>query len=364
MANANHCRLAKALGWLLLTAIPPACGSGYAAPASSAPAAPPVVLATIAPGETRVFTVADGGRTACAGVLENPGHLPPAASTENECAISLIRYGSLFNAHDAIENQVWARAAQGPPPLSLLPSRAQSGVYNDFTVRDELTVDGWRSTMVDAQIAVTFDFAGTITGLSVYREQLSLSLVIEDVTVETHPVPVGTLELLTQGRDGDQGITDVSGTLERVTADDETNGLLVKLRRGSTYRVWLQLAATSFGSGWAEGSAQWSIVVVSIDEDTEVPDLGNAIESIRRLSIEEHLESGNALVSLYLPRERGGQLESVLDLVDSLIVASTEAGLAVGNAPYFMELARAESDGGSGRTAFGYASSAYRLMSQ
>ena len=246
---------------VLLISMPLGCDSGHASPASPPPPPPPAFTTaagpTIAPGETMVFTSADGGSTACAGLLDNPINLPPPPSSEINCF--LPRYGVLpvFNNNDPATNFVKV-TANGDPVGAIIPAHAASAVYNDFTV------EGSRNTLVDAQIAVTFDYVGKIAGASVYRDELSLSLRVEDVTAG---LPVGSLSLFDQGRDGDQGVTDVSGTAEIVPVDDESNGFLVQLRRGHSYRVWFQLEASNFGAGAVGGEAQWSTIVVSIDED-------------------------------------------------------------------------------------------------
>ncbi len=239
--------------------IAPASASGSPAP-PAASAASVGSGPTIAPGQTRIFTVADGGETACSSLLDIPILLlPPPPSSEDECMAS--RYGIVFNTNQPSTNKVtvFAQGLEGQTS-ALIPAHASSAVYNDFTVAGPL------DSLVDAQIAVTFDFVGTIAGLSVYRDELSLSLVVEDLT---NAQPVGALSLVTQGRDGDQGVTDVTGTAEGVPVDDASGGLIVKVRRGHTYRVWFQLEVDNFGLGYARGAAQWSTLVVSIDEDCE-----------------------------------------------------------------------------------------------
>lgn len=225
-------------------------------PVTRSPARP-ANIPTIAPGQTRIFGVADGGATACAGLLNNPISLPPPSSREVNCL--LPRYGVFLNGNDPTTNSVNVFSlltGSGAPPS--IPAHAASAVYNEFTVQ------GAGGGLVDAQIAVRFDFVGNIVGVSLYRNELSLSLVVEDVTAGQ---PVGELSLFSQGRDGDQGLTDVSGAVEIVPVDDGSNGFIVKVRRGHTYRVSFQLEVQQFGFGLGRAEAQWSTMVVSLGED-------------------------------------------------------------------------------------------------
>jgi len=247
--------LAFALPALLALA---ACDMGHAA--SPAPPPPPGAqgFPVVSPGGTLSFASASGGATACAGLLDDPLTLPLPPSDADNCF--LPRYGilPLFNRNDPALNFVKV-TANGANPQSLnIPAHAASAVFNEFTVA------GPQGTLVEAQIAVMYDYVGTIAGLSVYRDALSLTLVVEDLTDGT---PVGSLDLLEQSRDGDQGITDVSGTAETVPADDEVGSLVVLLRRGHSYRVSFQLEASNFGAGAVGGESQWSALVVSVDED-------------------------------------------------------------------------------------------------
>lgn len=249
---------------LVLAVLPLAFDTGHSASASPPDTPPPRAMSfpgvpTIAPGETRIFTVADGGSTACAEPLDNPINLPPPSSSAAICL--LPRYGIILNGNDPSTNFLSVFSVltgAGVPPS--IPAHAASAVYNEFTV------EGSRETLVDAQIAVTFDYVGNIVGVSLFRYEVSLSLVVQDVT---DGQPVGALSLFSEGRNGSQGVTDIAGAAEIVPVDDASNGFIVKLRRGHTYRVWFQLEVDHFGFGLGRAEAQWSTMAVSIDEDCE-----------------------------------------------------------------------------------------------
>jgi hypothetical protein len=88
----------------------------------------------------------------------------------------------------------------------------------------------------------------------------------------------------------------------------------------------------------------------------------DSVEIAERQQIESGLMNHVPAVLHVLPAASGGQLEKVLYLVDERIAQTASAGLPTNNAPYFMNLARAELTQGAYRTAWSRANTAYRLL--
>ena len=222
---------------------------------------------TIGPGDTAVFTTADGGQIACAALDFTPNRLPLPPSTADHCL--LPRYGVGYTTSDPSTNTVWAMSVLSAG-LSAIPGTATSSVYNDFTVAAERHHDAGtsrrRNPLVDAQIAVTYDFVTQTGGVSVYRDEISLALRVQDLTAS---LPVGTLSLFNNERTGDQGVTDIVASIVTIPVDDGSDSFVVKLRRGHSYRVYFELSTSNFGVGGARAQAQWSRLAVSVDEDDD-----------------------------------------------------------------------------------------------
>jgi hypothetical protein len=183
-------RIAGALLVLALAAHPalaahaPAGSSNHPSIGDTAAAQPDATAADrISPGQTKIFTASDGGSTSCLGLALNPIALPLPDSSSSVCL--LPRYGVNLNSNDPSTNFVSVFTfLTGVGIPALIPAQATSIVYKD------ITVEGPGSGIVDAQVSVSFDYIGDIVGVSLYRNALSLSLQIDDLT---NGAPVGTL---------------------------------------------------------------------------------------------------------------------------------------------------------------------------
>lgn len=230
--------------------------------------AQPAALRSISPGSTVSFTANDGGGYSCTALELAVASLPLPSNNVDNCA--LPRYWTITGwtrSGDAATNSAWAASAILGTPATVLPGSASSWVYNEFKVADG-SHDGsstrGKRRLLDAQVAVTYDYVTQLGGLSLHRHESSLGLRIEDVT---SGVPVGTLALATHDSTGDQGLTDVAFETFVVPVDDGTGHVAVKLREGHTYRIYFELAASNAGIGGARAQAQWSKLVVSIDDE-------------------------------------------------------------------------------------------------
>ena len=149
------------------------------------------------------------------------------------------------------------------------PIYSTASVYNDFFVPGP--PDG---NMVDVQITVQYDFTGNIAGAGLYAMSNSLALRVQDRTANAL---VARQDLISMDRQGDQGVTDVSGAQERRVLMGEVGHLLVKLRRGHHCRLHFELesSASTFavGSMRADAFAKWNRLSVNVGED-EVELLG------------------------------------------------------------------------------------------
>lgn len=263
-------RVARAVGPIVITSVLLTVGPdpGIALRAAGDGTEPATGAArTIAPGDTSVFATADGGEIACAALDFTPNRLPLPPSTADHCL--LPRYGVGYTTSDPSTNTVWAMSVLSAG-LSAIPGTATSRVYNDFTVAADRHRDAGtsrrRNPLVDAQIAVIYDFVTQTGGVSVYRDEISLGLRVQDLTAG---LPVGTLSLFNNDRSGDQGVTDIVASIVTIPVDDGSDSFVVKLRRGHSYRVYFELSTSNFGVGGARAQAQWSTLAVSVGEDDE-----------------------------------------------------------------------------------------------
>jgi hypothetical protein len=76
--------------------------------------------------------------------------------------------------------------------------------------------------VVDAQIATTFDFAGSLFGAGAYKGTATVSLHVTDITGGSS-VPIASHALFEQERSGDQGLTDISAAGETQTLRGSAN---------------------------------------------------------------------------------------------------------------------------------------------
>ena len=150
-----------------------------------------------------------------------------------------------------------------------LPIYSTASVYNDFIVPGP--PDG---NMVDVQITVQYDFTGNLAAAGIYSVSNSLVLRVQDRTANAL---VARQELVNMQRQGDQGVTDVSGAQERSVLTGEVGHVAVKLRRGHHYRLHFELesSAVTFlvGTMRADAFAKWNRLSVNVGED-EVELLG------------------------------------------------------------------------------------------
>jgi hypothetical protein len=150
-----------------------------------------------------------------------------------------------------------------------LPIYSTASVYNDFIVPGP--PDG---NMVDVQITVQYDFTGNLAAAGIYSVSNSLVLRVQDRTANAL---VARQELVNMQRQGDQGVTDVSGAQERSVLTGEVGHVAVKLRRGHHYRLHFELESSAvtfiLGTMRADAFAKWNRLSVNVGED-EVELLG------------------------------------------------------------------------------------------
>jgi hypothetical protein len=144
-----------------------------------------------------------------------------------------------------------------------IPIYSTASVYNDFFIPGP--PDG---NMIDVQITVQYDFTGNIAGAGIYAMSNSLALRVQDRTANAL---VARQEFISMERQGDQGVTDVSGAQERRVLTGEVGHMLVKLRRGHHYRLHFELesSASTFVAGTmrADAFAKWNRLSVNVGED-------------------------------------------------------------------------------------------------
>lgn len=282
------------------------------------------VAVAIEPGEELSFTNADGGATECR-------RLNTARGCNGVLNPFTANYDTSSNTVDASFDGIIATGIG-------LPNIASASIYNNFSL------SGSPDNFVDVQISVTYDFQGSLFGGAAYETAVTVILKVEDITGSANKA-IGSLELFRQDRSGDQGLTDLSVGGERYSLKDESAKFLVKLRRGRDYRIWFSVEALVekflVGKASAYANATRKDLTVRVDED-EVELMATNNETIDRTDkrqIEENLEAKNMIVSLILPEEHGGQLEAVIDLVETLIYNSENAGFDTKKSKFFFNRA-------------------------
>jgi len=147
-----------------------------------------------------------------------------------------------------------------------IPHYATSWLYKDIEIGD-LSGEG---NFVDVQISPTYTWEGGILGGGNYEGRFSLSIEIEDITADTSTTGIGSFDLVSRDRSGDQGLTDVAAGAVTYDRNMDTAHFQIKLRRGRTYRIYFK--AEALGSPLLTGiessvRARWEKVGVSIGID-------------------------------------------------------------------------------------------------
>ena len=211
---------------------------------------------TVPINETVTFSVAENGQggcrqgstsVACSNFLGETAARPATREVETSARIGQLQMAGYIG----------------------LPIYSTASVYNDFFVPGP--PDG---NMVDVQITVQDDFTGNLAAAGIYAVSNSLVLRVQDRTANAL---VARQELVNMQRQGDQGVTDISGAQERSVLTGEVGHLLVKLRRGHHYRLHFELESSAvtflLGAMRADAFAKWNRLSVNVGED-EVELLG------------------------------------------------------------------------------------------
>ncbi|HET9361416.1 MAG TPA: hypothetical protein VFO58_16805 [Vicinamibacterales bacterium] len=143
--------------------------------------------------------------------------------------------------------------------------------YAAARLHADIELAGPPNSVVDVQIATTFDFDGAVSGAGAYKTTASASLHVTDITGST-ALPVASHTLFQQERSGDQGPSpsiDVAG--ESQTLRNDASTFRVTLRRGRTYRLTFEAQvlgeALVVGAVSSEARATWIRSAVTVDED-------------------------------------------------------------------------------------------------
>lgn len=129
-----------------------------------------------------------------------------------------------------------------------IPHYATSWLYKDIEI-DDLSGEG---NFVDVQISTTYTWEGGILGGGNYEGRFSLSIEIEDITDDTNnPEGIGSFDLVSRDRSGDQGVTDVAAGGITYDRNKDTAHFQIKLQRGRTYRI--NFKAEAYGSPLLSG---------------------------------------------------------------------------------------------------------------
>ena len=210
---------------------------------------------TVNPGENWNFINAEGGDLEC----RNKDII-------TDCDDGIF----VFTTFDASSN--FARAVcNGTIETSGVgrPWIPRAAVYNDFSI------PGSPDNFVDVQISITYDFEGALHGRVAYETAATVTLRVVDVTSDNRPdlnagSNIGSFELFHQDRSGDQGLTP-SFESENYDLNDANSSLILKLRRGRTYRIWFEAEALAelfiVGNARASSAAAWKKLSVWVDED-------------------------------------------------------------------------------------------------
>lgn len=238
---------------------------------------------TVAPGEIISFDKADSGMVECRG---KDVYLTPIANCLFPPWVSVLPIPGTLPLQDPWVHTTWwsgtwdlwaNRSSTGASAAvsSLMgsyvldwgvPYYAVGGVYNDFIIDDP---DNTQS-FIDTQISIVYDTDGGIAGVGNYDGQVTVSLEIEDLSGVT-PRVVGSLELFSKDRTGDQGFTDVAVGASSFDRNGETANYLLKLQRGQTYRIWLKAEAYGapliFSEVESSVRAGWTELSVAVDQE-------------------------------------------------------------------------------------------------
>jgi outer membrane murein-binding lipoprotein Lpp len=200
-------------------------------------------------GDTIEFTQGDGGAVEC--------RIDSAVQVCTDAAFAGTVFDATGRSVSAVVDQATAGAGAG--------NYAAASVYNDFTVA------GVATSLVEAQVSATFDWAGSILSAVPYEGELLLNLTVSDITGGAPGVAVATHTLFRQSRSGDQGVGGDTPSPESQIVSGANSSFIVKLRRGQTYRLAFQ--AVALGETLIEGAVQasagaaWSSLSVSLEED-------------------------------------------------------------------------------------------------
>lgn len=216
---------------------------------SLVPMAPALATEFVGPGETLAFTHADGGMRECRikdiYIGESPvlgcGDLFTVWRASQPVLPNPVDYIATAANPAAREVQAAFSNTIGVSPGNIgLPFYATGAVYNDFQIDDPLGYGG----VVDVQFAIKYSWEGGIYGLANYDGRISLSMEIDDITDgPDKPVGVGSLELASRDRQGDQGFTDIAAGGTPYDRNNDTASFQIKLRGGGIYRIWFKAEA-------------------------------------------------------------------------------------------------------------------------
>ena len=134
-----------------------------------------------------------------------------------------------------------------------IPFYASSWLYKDIEI-DDLTENG---EMVDVQISPTYSWEGGLVGSFNYEARFGLGIEVEDITTPSTPVGIGSFDLVSRDRSGDQGVTDGASGSSSYDRNSDTANFLIKLQRGNTYRVYFK--AEAFGAPFLISGIESSI---------------------------------------------------------------------------------------------------------
>ena len=102
-----------------------------------------------------------------------------------------------------------------------------------------------------------------------------MSVEVEDITDDpNNPIGIGSFDLVSRDRQGDQGFTDVAFGAAVYDRNGDTASFSLKLRSGRTYRIWFK--AEAYGTNVPVSTTsnirgRWSeLSVTVVEDDTEL----------------------------------------------------------------------------------------------
>ena len=237
-----------------------------------APATPTGAAEMVAPGEILVFEKADSGARECRikdldvsalcdlppwrAVFPIPGAIPPrwvttySGPSSNHVGAAHYVLGTIF----------------GVPNLSAIPHYATGKIYNHFEIEDTPQTQA----PIDVQVSIQYYVDAFLFGLANYTTEVSVSLEIEEYVGADRYEGVGSLELFSRDRSGDQGFTDVAVGAAAYDLNDESARFDVKLRRGGIYRIVFKAEAYGIpvlSESQSSIEAWWTQMSVLVDEE-------------------------------------------------------------------------------------------------